>query len=289
METTGTTRNGPCPCGSGRRFKLCHGQIESSDSAGALDFVVAGAQRSGTTTLDRYLREHPGIAMPATAKELHFFDHEEHFRDDHVDYRAYHANFRPRRAGELRGEVTPSYMYWVPAAGRLARYNPALRIVVVLRNPIARAHSHWNKERLRGTESLPFLDALRAEAERAAAALPLQSHRTSYVERGHYVAQLRRLWHHFPVEQTLVLRSEALWTEPGQTLARIADFLGLGPFPRIEPKVANGKAYERPMHPDEWAYLVDRLTEEIRELESLLGWDCRRWLRPPEFDAAASS
>jgi hypothetical protein len=252
-----------------------------------VDFIVAGTQRGGTTALDHYLRQHPAIGMPVTRKELHFFDHEEHFRGEPVDFVAYHANFNPRRPGQLRGEVTPIYMYWKPAAERLARYNAALKIIVVLRNPITRAHSHWNKERQqRGRETLPFLEALRAEDDRARAALPLQDRNRSYTERGFYVGQLQRLWRHFPVEQTLILRSEALKAQPEVTLTRIADFLGLAPFARIAPKVFNARTYAQPMQRREWEFLAATFLDEIHELERLLEWDCAQWLRRPEFDAA---
>jgi hypothetical protein len=284
MPTTATTRNAPCPCGSGRRFKHCHGQAESNESHPAdapVDFVVAGAQRCGTTTLDLYLRTHPRLAMPVTRKELHFFDDDARFRGGDVDYRAYHANFAPRRAGQLRGEVTPSYVYWTPACERLAQYSAALRIVIVLRNPITRAYSHWNKERQRGREPLPFQDALRAERERAAAAATGQDRRTSYAGRGFYAAQLRRLWQHFPQRQTLVLRSEALQHDPAQALARVGEFLGIGAFPASAPISANARRYERPMRNDEWEWLAQRLAGDVRDVEALLGWDCSDWLRPP--------
>ncbi len=273
-------RNAPCPCGSGRRFKHCHGRPashESGSGADTVDFVIAGAQRSGTTALDLYLREHSGIAMPWTRKEVHFFDHEEHFRTEPIDYGDYHANFAARMPRQLRGESTPSYMYWIPAAERMARYNPALKIIIVLRNPITRAYSHWNKERQRGREPLPFFDALRAEPERAKAELPLQSRTSSYVDRGFYTRQIRHLWRHFPVDQTLILRSSTLQAEPGSTLDRIADFLGLAPFPRIAPKTANVRQYENPIAPHEWAYLADIYAAEIRELGQLLEWDCSQW------------
>jgi hypothetical protein len=278
------SRNAPCPCGSGRRFKQCHGQLAADGAADAtekVDFVVAGAQRSGTTTLDLYLREHPGVAMPWTRKELHFFDGEQHFRSEPVDYHVYHANFTARTPGQLRGEATPSYMYWQPAPARMARYNPALRIVVVLRNPITRAYSHWNKEWRRGRETLPFMEALRAEPGRARAALPLQIRRESYVDRGFYTRQLRHLWQHFPVDQTLVLQSSALQADPAATLQRITHFLGLGPFPPVGPRMANVRQYENPMRPDEWAHLAGVYAEEIQELEALLGWDCREWRQMP--------
>lgn len=285
-----TLGNAPCPCGSGLRFEHCHGRAAPGPAAPGpeLDFVVVGTQRGGTSTLDRYLREHRGVAMPVTRKELHFFDRDEHFAAEPVDFAAYHANFGPRLPGQLRGEVTPSYMYWTPAAGRLARYRPALKIVILLRNPITRAYSHWNKARHGGRETLPFLAALHAESDRARAAAPAQDLRTSYVARGFYVSQLQRLWRHFPADQTLVIRSEALWTGPSQTLARIADFLGLSPFPRVVPTTINAREYAGPMQPGEWAHLADTFADEIRELERLLGWDCGDWLRPPSRDAASA-
>jgi len=291
METTPTARNAPCPCGSGRRFKHCHGAAaERADGdVATVDFVVAGAQRSGTTSLDLALRRHPRIAMPATRKELHFFDDDARFRDGAVDYAPYHANFAPRRPGELRGEATPSYMYWTAAAARLARYNPALKVVVVLRNPITRAFSHWNKERQNGRESLAFLNALKAEPDRAAATPTGQHRRTSYADRGRYVAQLRRLASHFSPAQILVLRSESLTDDSARTLARIAQFLELPALPPHEPTRANVRRYERPMRRDEWEWLAERFAPEIRELESLLGWDCSAWLRPPAFDDADAS
>lgn len=288
MSTTAITRNAACPCGSGRRFKHCHGLVEPGESivaADRVDFVVAGAQRSGTSALDLHLRRHPGVAMPVTRKELHFFDEDARFRGG-ADYGDYHAHFAARHRGQLRGEATPSYLYWIPASERLARYNASLRIVAVLRNPITRAYSHWNKEMQRGREALPFLDALVAEPMRAAATASGQDRRTSYADRGLYAGQLRRLWRHFPREQTLILRSEALRDEPAQTLARVAEFLGLAPFPAIAPIAANVREYARPMRRDEWEWLAERFATDIRDVESLLGWDCRDWLRPPLFEHA---
>jgi hypothetical protein len=291
-------RNAPCPCGSGRRYKHCHGRFAAADvtraadvlayaadaNAGTrptLDFVVAGTQRGGTTALDQYLREHPGVDMPRTRKELHFFDHDEHFVGAVVNYDGYHAHFGPRAAGQARGEVTPGYMDWTPAAERLARYNPALKVVVLLRDPIARAHSHWNKERERGSETLPFLDALRAEAQRRRDIPPRPARRFAYTGRGFYGAQLDRLAEHFPAEQMLVLRSEALHAAPAATLGAIADFLGVAPFPALAPKIANARPYEAPMPRDAWFYLATVFRDEIGALEGRLGWDCRAWLEPP--------
>jgi hypothetical protein len=280
------SRNEPCACGSGKRYKNCHGQLASDADApphaAEVDFVIAGTQKGGTTVLDLYMRENADVAMAAKLKEVHFFDNEVHFSVANPGYATYHANFAPRMPGQLLGETTPIYMYWEPAAPRMARYNPALKIIVVLRNPITRAYSHWNMVRLRHGEELPFLEALKAEPERARAAQPLQLRHLSYVDRGFYTRQLQRLWRHFPADQTLVLRTEALQTEPDATLARVAEFLRIAPFPRVMPKTAHALPYERPIGADAWSYLAERYAEDIRELERLLGWDCASWLERPE-------
>jgi hypothetical protein len=276
------SRNEPCACGSGKRYKNCHGKLASSADApprvAEVDFVIAGTQKGGTTTLDLYMRENAGVAMAARRKEVHFFDNEAHFSVPNPGYAAYHANFAPRMAGQLLGETTPIYMYWEPAAARMAKYNPALKIIVVLRNPILRAYSHWNMARLRQWEKLPFLEAVKAEPERARAAQPLQMKRFSYVDRGFYTRQLQRLWRRFPVAQTLVLRTEALQAKPDTTLARVAEFLHIAPFAHIRPKVAHVLPYEGPISADAWSYLADLYMEDIRELEGMLGWDCSSWL-----------
>ncbi|MBI5429513.1 MAG: hypothetical protein HY938_03525 [Nitrosomonadales bacterium] len=87
-----------------------------------VDFLVCGAQKSGTTTLDAYLREHPEICM-SSQKEVHFFDTEERFQNDRVDYSQYHAAFSSDSSHKRIGESTPIYMYWHEAPKRIWQYN----------------------------------------------------------------------------------------------------------------------------------------------------------------------
>lgn len=86
----------------------------------------------------------------------------------------------------------------------------------------------------------------------------------------------------------LILRSEALRAQPGETLARIAGFLGLGRFPPLVPVVSNGWKYAQPIGSLEWELLADTFAGDIRELGHLLGWNCASWLRRPEVDANAT-
>ena len=79
-----------------------------------LDFIVPGAQKSGTTALHYFLRKHPQIALP-DRQEMHFFDDEEIFSRPPVDYELLHRHFPRLGRGLTPGEITPSYLYWKPA------------------------------------------------------------------------------------------------------------------------------------------------------------------------------
>ena len=240
-------------------------------------FLVAGAQKGGTSALDAYLREHPELCLPRE-KELHFFDTDRFFAVEPVDYTPYHRSFDPASPQRLLGEVTPAYLYWPTAAERIARYNPAMKFIMVLRNPVTRAFSQWNMARQRKREPLTFLEALKAEPERVRTMPPELAKRFTYVDRGFYARQLERLWRHFPREQTIAFKSEELLGSPASVLARIAEFLGVAPFPRVEEKIAHAREYDTKMNDQERRYLVGIFESDIRELERLLGWDCSAWL-----------
>lgn len=240
-------------------------------------FLIGGTQKGGTTALDSYLRIHPSVWM-AKQKEVHFFDDEVRFREAKVDYSAYHAAFDLKPSGRLPGEATPIYMYWYAVPRRVWEYNPAMKWIIVLRNPIERAYSHWNMERSRGLESLPFFEAVKCERERCREALPEQHRVYSYVDRGFYTEQIRRIWHFFPVEQTLFLKSEELHNVPGDSLNKLSAFLGIEHHSLTTEKKAHVGSYNSAMSGAERAYLRDIFEVEIRALEKLLGWNCGDWL-----------
>ncbi|MGH8746044.1 MAG: sulfotransferase domain-containing protein, partial [Burkholderiales bacterium] len=263
-----------------------HSAIASQTSNGAssasvsvdtrIAFVAGGTQKGGTTALATYLIEHPEISL-ATVKESHFFDTEENFAQAKPDYAGYHALYAPRPGASLLGDCTPIYMYWSEAPRRIAAYNPAMKWILFLRNPVTRAYSQWNMEVKRGRETLPFEEAVRAERARCAATGPLQHRRWSYVDRGRYSVQLRRIAQYFPRSQMLVLKSEAFRIEPAPALARIAAFLGVGPFPRSTKRDVFALPYDAPITESARQFVYGELAEDIREVERMLGWDCSDW------------
>jgi hypothetical protein len=194
-------------------------------------FLIAGVQKGGTTALFDYLGEEPGLSLPRE-KELHFFDDEAQ-NWAAPDYAAYHAQFAPFD-GRPRGEATPIYLYWPGSLARICAYNPAMKLIVVLRDPVERAWSHWRMETARGVETAPFAWCIRQGRARLFDAQPWGFHREySYVERGYYGEQLAHALSLFPREQVLVLRSEDLRADPGPVVAKVRRFLDLpkGPAP----------------------------------------------------------
>jgi hypothetical protein len=270
-------RNEPCPCGSGRRYKLCHGRIVPQ--ARKVDFVIAGTQKGGTSALDVYLREHPQLCMPTSVKEVHYFDDEAHFARG-ADYTIYHGFFEPRASDRAVGEATPYYMYWEPVAARIHAYNPAMKFVILLRNPATRAYSHWNMEVKKKRETLSFEEALAREDERLAATPTRQHKRISYVDRGRYSVQLARLRALFPPEQVLVMRSDELRRDPAQALAKVTDFIGVEPLAATPSLSVNEFPYDAPMSAAAARFLHEAFASEIETLERTLGWDLADWKKP---------
>jgi len=191
-----------------------------------VSFLVAGVQKGGTSALFEYLRELPSLQLPAV-KEAHFFDDETNVDWQAPDYAPYHALFEDDQ--RLRGDATPIYIYWPNALERARAYNPAMKIILLFRDPVQRAWSQWKMEYAKGKETEPFAWCIREGRARMAEGSPYPGfHRVySYVERGFYGRQLARALRLFPVNQLLILNSADLDCDPDSTIAKICDFLGV--------------------------------------------------------------
>lgn len=141
------------------------------DDERKVNFLICGTQKGGTIVLDAYLRTHPEICM-ANHKEIHYFDREKYFLYQKPDYRQYHEFFNPNQNHKVLGETTPLYMYWYTAPRRNWEYNSNMKLILILRNPIERAYSHWNMQRDRGYDTLPFHKAIQSEEKRRQKSLP---------------------------------------------------------------------------------------------------------------------
>lgn len=246
-----------------------------------VSFLICGAQKAGTTALSDYIRKHPDLFIPER-KELHYFDNDELSWNRNGIVRRwnesrYHRGFRQAPSHAVLGEATPIYMYWEEAPRRIWEYNPEMKIIVILRNPVDRAYSHWAMEKNRGNEVLSFEEAIEQEQERCREQLPLQHRIYSYVDRGFYSVQIRRLWHLFGKERVLTLRQEKLMDEPNDCLLQVWKHLGVERTRELGPLKSHLGTYEGMMPRQTHQRLTERFESEIEELESMLGWDCSSW------------
>ena len=251
-----------------------------------VNFVVGGTQKGGTTALARFLARHPEICF-SKHKEVHFFDRPDFSEEAGLaELNLRYARAFPKdQTGKILGEATPIYMYLPGVPERIQAYNPAMKWVLVLRHPVERAVSQYSMERARGFEPLPLAWALRVEPWRRwydkgwmAGRSSLRDH--SYLDRGRYSGQIERLWRLFGQEQVLVLTHEALHDEHAATLRRVYGFLGLRDrefaVPAEEVFVTEQKAR---LEPETRAWMLRRLTPDVRRLEKMLGVSLEGWRR----------
>ena len=251
------------------------------------DYLIIGAQRAGTTSLHRYLIQHPGVRTTLRTKGVHFFD------TGYGRGMSWYASRFPtkltawyvaRRHGvELRtGEASPYYLFHPLVPGRVAEHLPRVKLIALLRDPVGRAYSHYQHEVARGFETLSFEEAVEAEPARLAGeeermlAEPLyhsfEHQHHSYLARGRYAEQLERWLARFDERQLLVLSSERFFAEPEQTFARVLEFLELPAFTPDGYERHNGYDY-RTMGEGVRGRLVDHFREPNRRLYELVGDD----------------
>jgi len=267
----------------------------------APSFMILGAQKAGTTALMRYLGQHPSIASPVL-KEAHFFDVDPLYYGRGLDW--YHRNFvlpHDLPAGGITGEATPEYLYYPATAARLHGYNPALKLIALIREPVARAYSAWNMFRQHhgnGLEKLlsdlrlyqpevrdglyrmlskPVFPSFEEVVADEFELLERGGHELepSFVRRGLYAQQLRRYLGLFARDQLLVIESRDLRSRLHETLDQVTAFLGVPAFDwsSVELGSIHERQYEAPIAEATANRLRDYYRPHNRELSELLGRD----------------
>ncbi len=191
------------------------------------DFIIGGAMKSGTSSVHRHLANRPDVFIPHG--EIHFFDLDD--AEQHPDYHEpgrplldydqnreeylawYRGHFAEAEEGRLVGEDSTTYLASLKAPDRIRALLPDVRLVFCLRDPVARAYSHyWHMVRVHRL-GCSFEKALRRDA--------------TILQRGFYRPQLERYLARFPAEHILVIQFERLVREPESELRRLWKFLGL--------------------------------------------------------------
>jgi hypothetical protein len=219
------------------------------------DFLIAGVPKAGTTALHAALAPHPDLFL-SRVKEPKFFlsdgrppaaggPGDVQTYQEHVWRRAdYEALFAAAPPGALKGEATPFYLGDLDAHDRIARLLPGVRLILLLRDPVDRAHSNWTHLWIAGLESeADFLAACAKEEDRIAAGWADFWH---YKRLGLYGSQVQHLFERIDRDRVLLLRYRELKDEPVATLDRVCAFLGVrtGLLPEIPKENVNRHVVE---------------------------------------------
>lgn len=220
-------------------------------------FLIIGAQKAGTSSLFHYLSQHPNINLPSN-KELHFFDLN---YEKGIDW--YESLFPGRTLlqRQLTGEASPYYLFHPLVASRVHLHYPHIKLIVLLRNPVDRAYSHFQMERSRCTEPEPsFIKAVELEHERTSAEEQqlLNGEIThgnrfqnwSYIKRGMYGQQIKHWLSYFCLNQFLFIKSENFYADPVSQLAVVHKFLGVPHIAPADLYAVNANKYPDLRHSD---------------------------------------
>lgn len=248
------------------------------------DFLIIGAARCGTTSLYEYLISHPNISS-ASGKEVYFFDKKYskglNWYKSFFPFKSntlFHTNLSKNKI--LTGEATPRYLYHHHSPKRIFKTLPNVKLIVLLRNPIDRAYSHYQMEVDHNHETLSFEDAIEKEKSIVQHEIELMDHdenyysvefyRKSYLTRGIYVTQLKNWFKFFPRNQFLILKSEDFYFNTSDVYNKVLKFLELPEYNLQQYKQFKMRPYSS-MNDEIRKKLTDYFTPYNKELYKLLG------------------
>jgi len=238
-----------------------------------IDFLCIGAQKSGTTLLYEHLKKVDEIFLPQE-KELHFFDNDQYYQRG---LGSYLDNFKSAQVYQLKGEITPSYLFFdkVPMRIKQCIRKRDIKFIVLLRNPVDRAYSQYNMAYLtQEHEKFNFEQALIYESFRLKDHLDFINY--TYIQRGFYSKQILNYFKYFKKEQFKFVLYENFVKDQSRYIKEIFNFLNIDRKIEIQTKEVFRNQY-KPMK-SETRYILEKVYEdEINILENLLGIDLSIW------------
>ena len=271
-------------------YKANKFRLITSPLRGLPDFVIIGAMKSGTTSLYDFLIKNPAIAS-ASKKELHYFSLRHNrsklwYCSNFPSNLSRHYFYKKTNQRLLSGEASPIYLFYPLVPGRMKKTLPDVKLIVILRNPVDRAYSHYHHSLRSNVEPMSFEKAVELEGERCAGEreqlirdpnfIPKHYRDHSYLARGVYADQLENWFKHYDRKQFLILTTEDFHENPQQTLDQVFDFLGVHPFQVGSLKNRNVGNYKE-MNEDTRKFLIEYFKPHNERLSKLLqrsfDWD----------------
>ncbi len=192
-----------------------------------VDFFIVGAPKAGTTSLYHYLSEHPETDM-SILKEPNYFS-EKSIKDNYLYYKSYpikklsryHSLFKNNNL--IKGEASVSYLYYKDVAKSIKAYNSSARIIIMLRDPIERAFSHYLMDFRLGLINDTFENIIFQKSNLSNSKTYFQQ----YVKLGEYTNQIKRYFNEFPSEQILVVDYDDFKNKTSDVVKKVYKFLNI--------------------------------------------------------------
>lgn len=303
---------------------------------------VVGAAKSGTTSVADYLAMHPEIFVSPVKEPNHFgsdirveefskafranthLDEETYFQQDQFEPRQvawvrdrqnYERLFAKGEDYTRRADCSTSYLYSENAAEEIYSYNPDARIIIVLRNPVTRAFSHYLMALKYGFTTLDFRDAITQDQQKEEKGWGKSE---LFLELGEYAEQIQRYLDFFPLEQVFIRLTEDVsksyfyqelcaflevdYFQPEKT--EKSNAAGISRYPKVNQwltannlKKRMGQIIPKPfrdrikkiyytnvnlptLNEADGQYLADYYADDIRTTAQLIDRDLEHWLNP---------
>lgn len=210
----------------------------------APSFFIVGAPKCGTTSLNDYLRQHPGIFIPER-KELHYFGSDLRFlKSERPTLEEYLSNFATAKPGQVAGEASVWYLFSQLAAKEIQAFCSSAKIIIMLRNPADMMYSLHSQYLFESNEDLAdFAEALSAEEDRSQGRRlpPDSNYREGLLYRrvASFAQQVRRYLDIFSREQVLIIDFDDFSKDTPRVFAEVLQFLEVDPAFRCEFEVRN--------------------------------------------------
>jgi len=244
----------------------------SRTTIGKVDFIIVGFAKSGTSSLYQYLKQHPNISTSWT-KEPHFFSYG---YSKGINY--YSKNFRFHK-NSMHFEASTDYIVYPEVFKRIKKYNPKMKFLICLRNPVEQVYSSYNDMKQNGTELNSFESVISNENFRKTVhleriknkkytnqKLPIHPPLLYFAE---YFTHIKSAFESFGRQNFFFIDSRELNNDPNNVIKKILDFLGLEKI-EIQPEKFNVKEYDQKMLPETRAKLSEYFAPYNKKLESLL-------------------
>jgi hypothetical protein len=226
-------------------------------------FIIIGVAKCGTTSLYYALGKHPKIHM-ANEKELYFFN-KDNLYNKGMKY--YKTLFPLCDLDEICGENTPFYLYFKNVPERIKKNIPNIKLIVLLRNPINRAYSHFygylrlcklRNQKVISNNLKEFLKIIKENPT-----MPLNHRGRNLLTAGLYGEQIQRWLQYFSLNQFKIIKSEDFFYNPKNIVNEIFDFLEVKRYPiEIKHYLKSTESNKRTLGIEEY-FPLDKETREI--------------------------